>query len=91
MIFLLMSQNFLPVVVLPVIPHLAEAQTAIHSLPDNSLRAVIIPAGKNGNEGTESRMEMGHFNPQPWSWLEKWRIRTRIVAIPLKEPRGGLK
>ena len=58
MIFLLMSQNSLPVVVLPAIPHLAEAQITVHSSPDNSLRAVIIPVGKKGNEGTESRVEI---------------------------------
>jgi len=68
MIFLLMSQNFLPVVVLPVIPHLAEAQTTIHSSPDNSLRAVIIPVGKKGNEGTESRVEIRSATGETLGW-----------------------
>ncbi len=38
--------------------HLAEAQTTVHSSPDKSLRAVILPVGKKGYEGTESRMEI---------------------------------
>jgi hypothetical protein len=68
MIFLLMSQNFLPVVVLPLIPHLAEAQTTIYSSPDNSLRAVIIPVGKKGNEGTESRVEIRSATGETLGW-----------------------
>jgi len=58
MIFLLMSQNSLPVVVLPAIPHLAEAQTTVHSSPDESLRAGAAPVGKKGNEEPESPVEI---------------------------------
>jgi len=56
MIFLLMSHNSLPVVVLPAIPRLAEAQTTLHSSPDAALRAVAAPVGKKGDEGQESRV-----------------------------------
>jgi hypothetical protein len=38
--------------------HLAEAQTTAHSSPDKSLRAIILPVGKKGYEGTESRIEI---------------------------------
>jgi len=57
MIFLLMSHNSLPVVVLPVIPLLAEAQTSLHSSPDEAQRAVITPVGKKGDEEPESRFQ----------------------------------
>jgi hypothetical protein len=58
MIFLLMSHNSLPVVVLPAIPHLAEAQATVHSSPDKYLRAVVPPVGKKGDEEPESRVEI---------------------------------
>lgn len=57
MIFLLMSHNSLPVVVLPAIPRLAEAQTTVHSSPDGALRAGAAPVSKKGDEGPESRVQ----------------------------------
>ncbi len=57
MIFLLMSHNSLPVVVLPAIPHLAEAQTTIHSSLDEALCPGAAPVGKKGDEEPESRFQ----------------------------------
>jgi len=68
MIFLLMSHNSLPVVVLPAIPHLAEAQTTIHSSPDESLRAVITHAGKKRGEEPESRVEILSATGETLRW-----------------------
>jgi hypothetical protein len=58
MIFLLMSHNSLPVVVLPVIRHLAEAQTTVPSSPDESLRAGGATVGKKGDEEPENRVDI---------------------------------
>ena len=48
--------------------HLAEAQTAIHSSPDKSLRAIIIPVGKKGHEGMESRIEIRSASGKTLRW-----------------------
>jgi hypothetical protein len=65
---LLTRYNSLPVVVLLAIPHFAGAQTTVHSSPDKSLRAVIIPAGKKGNEETESRVEIRSATGETLRW-----------------------
>jgi hypothetical protein len=54
----LMSHNSLPVVVLPAIPRLAEAQTTVHSSPDEALHAGAAPVGKKGDEEPESHVEI---------------------------------
>jgi hypothetical protein len=48
--------------------HLAEAQTPLHSSPDKSLRAIIIPVGKKGYEGTESRIEIRSASGKTLRW-----------------------
>ena len=48
--------------------HLAEAQTTVHSSPDKSLRAIIIPVGKKGYEGTESRIEIRSASGETLRW-----------------------
>ena len=68
MIFLLMSHNSLPVVLLPVIRHLAEAQSTVHSSPDESLRAVIAPVGKKGDEEPESRVDILSATGETLRW-----------------------
>lgn len=65
---LLSSHKFLAVVVLLASVHPAEAQTTVHSSPDKSLRAVIIPAGKKGYEGTESRIEIRNASGKTLRW-----------------------
>jgi len=68
MIFLLMSHNSLPVVVLPVIRHLAEAQTTVHSPPDGSLRAGAAHVGKKGDEEPESPVDILSATGETLSW-----------------------
>jgi hypothetical protein len=68
MIFLLMSHNSLPVVLLPVIRHLAEAQTTVHSSPDGSLRAVIPPVGKKGDAEPESPVDILSATGETLRW-----------------------
>jgi hypothetical protein len=46
----------------------AGAQTAIHSSPDKSLRAIILPVGKKGYEGTESRIEIRSSSGKTLRW-----------------------
>jgi hypothetical protein len=65
---LLASNKFLSVVVLLANLHLAEAQTAVHSSPDKSLRAIILPVGKKGYEGTESRIEIRSASGKTLRW-----------------------
>jgi hypothetical protein len=48
--------------------HLADAQTTLHSSPDKSLRAIIIPVGKKGYEGTESRIEIRSASGKTLRW-----------------------
>jgi hypothetical protein len=82
MIFLLMSHNSLPVVVLPVIQHLAEAQTTVHSSPDESLRAVISPVGKKGDEEPESRVDILSATGETLRWksFASYDGEHRLVA-----------
>jgi hypothetical protein len=68
MIFLLMSHNSLPAVVLPAIPHLAEAQTTVPASPDDSLRAVITHVGKKGDEEPERRVEILSATGETLRW-----------------------
>src|SRR5215813_977251 len=65
---LLASYKFLSVVVLLSSLHLAEAQTTAHLSPDKSLRAIIIPVGKKGYEGTESRIEIRSASGKTLRW-----------------------
>src|SRR5262249_4065538 len=55
---LLSNRRLLSVVFLLSSLHLAEAQTAVHSSPDKFLRAVNIPVGEKGYEGTKSLIEI---------------------------------
>jgi hypothetical protein len=48
--------------------HSAKAQTTAHSSPDNSLHAVILPVGKKGREGTESRIEIRDASGKTLRW-----------------------
>jgi hypothetical protein len=48
--------------------HLAKAQTTIHSSPDKSLRAIILPVGKKGREGAESRIEIRSASGRMLRW-----------------------
>jgi hypothetical protein len=68
MIFLLMNHNSLPVVVLPVIRHLAEAQTTVPSSPDESLRAGAATAGKKGDQEPESRVDILSATGETLRW-----------------------
>src|SRR5215813_11175538 len=65
---LLASHKFLSVVVLLSSLRLAEAQTKVHSAPDKSLRAIILPVGKKGYEGTESRIEIRSSSGKTLRW-----------------------
>jgi hypothetical protein len=82
MIFLLMSHNSLPVVVLPVIRHLAEAQTTIHSSPDESLGAVIPPVGQKGDEEPESAVDTLSATGETLRWksFASYNREHRLVA-----------
>src|SRR5262249_39508650 len=62
------NHKFLSVVVLLSSLHLPEAQTTVHSSPDKLLRAVIIPVGKKGYEGTESRIEIRSASSKTLRW-----------------------
>src|SRR5262245_60238798 len=48
--------------------HLAKAQTTVHSSPDKSLRAIILPVGKKGYEETESRIEIRSASGKTLRW-----------------------
>ena len=63
-----MRHNSLPVVVLPVIRHSEEAQPTVHSSPDESLRAVGAPAGKEGDEEPESRVDILSATGETLRW-----------------------
>jgi hypothetical protein len=82
MIFLLMSHNSLPVVVLPMIQHLAEAQTTVPSSPDESLRAGAAPAGKKGDEELESRVDILIATGETLRWksFASYDGERRLVA-----------
>ena len=82
MIFLLTSHNSLPVVVLPVIRQMAEAQTTLHSSPDESLRAVIPPVDKKGDEEPESPVDILSATGKPLRWksFASYDGEHRLVA-----------
>src|SRR5262249_21864939 len=65
---LLASHKFLSVIVLLAGLHFVEAKTKVYSSPDKSIQAVIIPVGKKGYEGTESRIEIHGASGKTLRW-----------------------
>jgi hypothetical protein len=65
---LLASHKFLSVAVLLAFLQSPGAKTGAYPSPDKSLRAMVIPVGKGGDEGTESRIEIRNAYGKTLRW-----------------------